>query len=132
MRLSTFDVRRQALESSIEFDNAAALGLDLIFFPFAIFFVHLLLHLTIASITVFSDKYRHRLIEIQAFFSSSKNKIVNLIIILLSLASLYYILLVLTNAYYPFWSKLVVCAAIFVYLIWLIQIIRERTLRTTR
>jgi len=127
MRLSTFDIRRQALESSIEFDNAAALGLDLVFLPIAIFVVHLVLHLAIMPITVFSDKYRHRRIVIQELFSFMKSKMINFIMMLLYLASLYYLFLIFTNVNYPFWSKLVVCTAVFMYFIWLLQIIQERT-----
>ncbi|WHX49721.1 hypothetical protein QNH46_03285 [Paenibacillus woosongensis] len=127
MRLSTFDLRRQVLESSIEFDNAAALGLDLILFPIAIFIVHLVLHLAIMPITVFSDKYRHQRIVIRELFSFTKNKMINFIMVLLYLAFLYHIFLIFTNAYYPFWSKLVVCTAVFMYFIWLLQIIQERT-----
>lgn len=126
MRLSTFDVRRNALESSIEFDNAAALGLDLIFFPFAVLMLHIISHTIIVLISVFPEKYRNRHIEFRVLVSLTKGVILNAVMTLIALTALYYIALIFLNAYYPFWSKLVVCVTIFVYFIWVLQMIKER------
>lgn len=131
MRLSTFDVRREALETSIEFDNAAALGLDLVFFPFAILLLHIVSHLVIVFISVVPVKYRNLNIEFRGLPPLSKSVVSNAIMLLISLIALYYITLNFLNAYYPFWSKLVVCVTIFVYFIWVVQMIKERTSYST-
>ncbi|MNJ35950.1 hypothetical protein D3C77_307190 [compost metagenome] len=128
MRFVSFDVRRRALELGIEFDNAAAaLGLYLVFFPFATLMLHIMSHLIIVLISVAPVKYRKLNIEFRGLPSLSKSIVFNAIMLLTSLIALYYITLNFLNAYYPFWSKLVVCVTIFVYFIRIIQMMKERT-----
>ncbi|AZK44990.1 hypothetical protein [Paenibacillus lentus] len=127
MRLSTFDVRRMELESSIEFDNATALALDAIFFPFMILTIHLVCHIIIVLLSVTSIKYRNNNINFSSIFNFTKNLSINVLMILAAIIAIYFVILSFINPYYPFWSKLVVLITIFVYYIWLLQIIKERT-----